>query len=338
MNLSRSSKHNQQESRSTFLNFVVVLLIFRWLVRLWLSSPSWFDVVLQIPNHMLQLLMTVKHFGKPKRQLVCFDSNCLMNCIDVARASHVDETRAQRMCWSLFGMLFITFIRLATRKRCRAPSNRSQPMKLYPPSGMKQSVVDTGKFSLFRLHISQFAVILNGFERCLLRDTMVSLLSLLPVTHICVGMSCPRLPEKRVMNQGADFIQERMVGLNAFMRRLMSNPYFRKDKTVEMFLSIRDSTAWEQMKKGVKSGDGSDPSSNEGLHHWFGCLQHYEMPIDADAAVSEFTSHCEAMEKCVQSALRASSSYFQALKSVASEYVAVFCVQLLINARLGCNC
>lgn len=59
------------------------------------------------------------------------------------------------------------------------------------------------------------------------------------------GCAVPAMPEKRVMNQGKEFIEGRMADLTDFTNEITRNPYLRHDASVVKFLTCSDGSAWD---------------------------------------------------------------------------------------------
>ena len=69
-----------------------------------------------------------------------------------------------------------------------------------------------------------------------------------------IGILIPSLPEKRVMgNTNDEFLQDRARGLQAFLQRVLANPYLMADAVVKVFL-FGDAAQWEVTKKGAVAG------------------------------------------------------------------------------------
>ena len=64
------------------------------------------------------------------------------------------------------------------------------------------------------------------------------------------GTIIPVLPGKSMFGSGEEFLKARQEGLNDFMKRLMQNPFFKADETVQKFLkSDAKGSTWDKLKK-----------------------------------------------------------------------------------------
>lgn len=138
------------------------------------------------------------------------------------------------------------------------------------------------------------------------------------------GLGVPLMPEKRLVgNQGSAFIEERMQGLENFMLLVLANPYLRNDVTLRMFLTQKGAAEFEQAKKAASQGVGADPSTNAGLARWFGVLRQLPLPVDADAACTELSAHCDETEAKLVAALAAITRYYECAKALSDSIASV---------------
>jgi hypothetical protein len=133
------------------------------------------------------------------------------------------------------------------------------------------------------------------------------------------GQAVPMLPEKKMLNQGDDFIRVRMLGLNVFMRALISDPYIRKDSTLRIFLCVGDAKDFDVHKKAAM--DGTDESmTNEGLQRWLSAVDRYSLPAGADGCASEMRKMVDNTEKAMEASVGAAAAYAKAAAAF-SEHV-----------------
>jgi hypothetical protein len=131
------------------------------------------------------------------------------------------------------------------------------------------------------------------------------------------GVAVPLLPEKRVVgNMDDEFVSDRRSGLSDWTKKIAAHPYLRLDATFKLFLTLTADTEFEQAKKAASSGTGANPAQNAGLKRWFGCLQRYPMPTEAESAIEELTLLNTTVEDQLIGSLRAVDGYFRATQAM----------------------
>ncbi|RYG40409.1 hypothetical protein EON68_04285, partial [archaeon] len=93
--------------------------------------------------------------------------------------------------------------------------------------------------------------------------------------------------------------------------------------TLHKFLSTRDGTEFEQLKKAVNQGVGAIPASNPGLQRWFTALRNLPMVKDSEGPCRELTAYIAETEVKLVSCLAAVTRYFDATKALSESLRAV---------------
>lgn len=89
----------------------------------------------------------------------------------------------------------------------------------------------------------------------------------------------------------------------------------RLDATLKQFFTVAGESDFEQAKKAALAGAGANPATNEGLARWFGCLRHYGLPDDAEAAIAELADLNNTIEEAARRALIACDAHLKATRA-----------------------
>jgi len=125
------------------------------------------------------------------------------------------------------------------------------------------------------------------------------------------GCVVPAMPEKRVMNQGKEFIEGRMADLTDFTNEVTRNSYLRHDASLVKFLTCSDSSAWDAYKKSTVASPepGAAREDNEGLERWEAVLNMFPLPDDAEAAMTSLQHMTRETGTAVQGVLHAARKF-----------------------------
>ena len=121
------------------------------------------------------------------------------------------------------------------------------------------------------------------------------------------GLFVPSLPsttsmfgKKQISGQtdvDGDFVRNRMIQLELFLKQICSIPFLRTDESLKAFLSIQSSKDFKAILEAKIDPSKPDPEiPMEGLKLWRNFLLNSPAPLDADRAVVDVKRQLEALK------------------------------------------